>query len=483
MKNPQPSGRQLRVAVYIRVSSDEQAQRGDSIRDQKERGIKYIEEHKNMSLQDVYLDDGVSGQKLDRDDFTRLMNNVKDGLVDLIIFTKLDRWFRSLRHYLNTQAVLEKYNAAWTAIDQPYFDTSTPYGRAFVAQSMTWAELEAQNGGLRVSDVFRTKVEHGEVITGKVPRGYKIENKRMILSEEAPAVRDCILHFLKNQSMSKTISYMKDQYGIVMTPQNFKQTILRNEKITGRYRGNGHYCPRLISDDSFQEIQDILNRNSNIKSSQKYSYLFSGLLICGECGCKMSGCHINTLSKPKDGQRIRYKYPAYECKQHRTSKKCPNSGEIREARIEEYLLENLREQFRSYTADFEAVIRQTSNSRKKKNQIKKKLDRLKDLYINGAITLEEFKADRLRFEAQLDQLHREAQLNQSCCSPQSDLSQKDLSPPPKPEALKNLLHTDFESLYRGLDNEQKRLFWRSVIREIRVSNSRGRCREYTVIFL
>lgn len=465
MKNPQSPGRPLRVAVYIRVSSDEQAQRGDSIRDQKERGIRYIENHKNMILQDIYLDDGVSGQKLDRDDFIRLINSVKGGLVDLIIFTKLDRWFRSLRHYLNTQAVLEKYNAAWTAIDQPYFDTSTPYGRAFVAQSMTWAELEAQNGGLRVSDVFRTKVEHGEVITGKVPRGYKIENKRMALSEDAPAVCDSILHFLSSQSMNKTLSYMKDQYGIVMTPQNFKQTLLRNEKVTGRYRGNEDYCPRLISDDSFQEIQRILDRNSNIKSSQKYPYLFSGLLVCEECGCKMSGCHINVLSKPRDGQKIRYKYPAYECKQHRTPKKCPNSGEIREARIEKYLLENIRQQLRSYTADFEIISRQTTDgSRKKKYQIKKRLDRLKDLYINGAITLEEFKADRLRFEAQSDR-------------------QESLSPAHKPEALKDLLHTDFESIYRSLDNEQKRLFWRSVIRDIRISKSEGRSREYTVTFL
>lgn len=474
MKNPQSPGRSLRVALYIRVSSDEQAQKGDSIRDQKERGIKYIEDHKNMSLQDIYLDDGVSGQKLDRDDFTRLMNNVRDGLVDLIIFTKLDRWFRSLRHYLNTQAVLEKYNAAWTAIDQPYFDTSTPYGRAFVAQSMTWAELEAQNGGLRVTDVFRTKVEHGEVITGKVPRGYKIENKRMVLSEEAPAIRDSVLHFLKSQSMNETVSYMKDQYGIVMTPQNLKQTILRNEKITGRYRGNDHYCPGIISDDSFQEIQRILNRKNSIKSNQKYPYLFSGLLFCEECGCKMSGCHINVLSRRKDGQKIRYKYPAYECKQHRTSKKCPNSGEIRETRIEEYLLDVIGEPLRYYRADFDAKTRESTDNQRKKKRIEKRLERLKDLYINGAITLEEFKTDRLRFGDQLDQLSHAIQPSEF---------QSALSPGQKPEAIKNILHTDFESIYQSLDNEQKRLFWRSIIEEIRVSKSENRQRKYTVTFL
>lgn len=87
----------LRVALYIRVSSEEQANSGDSIRDQKERCEKYIADHEDMALQDTYIDDGISGQKLKRDDFQRLLQSVKDRKVDLIIFTKLDRWFRNLR--------------------------------------------------------------------------------------------------------------------------------------------------------------------------------------------------------------------------------------------------------------------------------------------------------------------------------------------------------------------------------------------------
>lgn len=466
MKKTTDPQRLLRVALYIRVSSDEQAERGDSIRDQKERGIKYINDHNNMLLQDIYLDDGVSGQKIDRDDFTRLLGSVKDGLVDLIVFTKLDRWFRSLRHYLNTQAVLEKHNVGWTAIDQPYFDTSTPYGRAFVAQSMTWAELEAQNGGLRVCDVFRTKVQHGEVITGKVPRGYKIENKHMVLSEEAPAIYDSIMYFLKYQSLNKTIRYMSEKYGITMTLQNLRNTILRNEKLVGRYRGNENYCPRLISDEDFNEIQRILDNNSNIRSSQKYPYIFSGLLVCDECGYKMSGCHINVLSQKKNGEVYRYKYPAYECKQFRAYKKCNNGGEIREVRIEEYLLKNVRELFCLYAADFEANSKKAVDNRARKKQIARKLERLKDLYLNEAITLEEYKMDRAKLEAQLEAL--------------PDLEQpqiRDL------KVLKNILNADFENMYLRLDNEQKRLFWRSIIKEIRVSKSVNRHREFTVLFL
>jgi site-specific DNA recombinase len=465
MKKDQEPKKLLRVAVYIRVSSDEQAERGDSIRDQKERGIKYIDDHKNMILQDVYLDDGVSGQKLDRDDFTRLIQNVTSGLVDLIIFTKLDRWFRSLRHYLNIQAVLEKNNAAWTAIDQPYFDTSTPYGRAFVAQSMTWAELEAQNGGLRVADVFRSKVKHGEVITGKVPRGYKIEDKRMVLSDEAPAIYDSIMYFTKNQSLHKTIIYMKETHGIIMTLQNFKKSILRNEKIIGHYRDNKNYCPRLISDEVFKEIQDVLDRNTNIRSNQRYPYILSGLLVCGECGYKLSGCHINVLCKKKSGLVFRYKYPAYECKQYRSYKKCDNGGEIREARIEEYLLKNVRELLNSHIATYTTGLQPIIDNRIKKNQLRKKIDRLKDLYLNEAITLEEYKIDRNKFESQLAELPDIVQPNENI------------------DAIKKLLDTNFEDIYLTLDNHQKRLFWRSIIKEIRISKSAERHREFIIVFL
>lgn len=453
------------VALYIRVSSDEQAEKGDSIRDQRERGLKYIREHSSMVLQDIYIDDGVSGQKLERDDFSRLIGNVKEGLVSLIIFTKLDRWFRSLRHYLNTQSILEKHNAAWVAIDQPYFDTSTPYGRAFVAQSMTWAELEAQNGGLRVSDVFRSKVEHGEVITGKVPRGYKIENKRMVLSEEAPAILDSILYFCRTQSLSSTITYLKETHGIVMTSQNYKMSLLRNEKLTGRYRGNEAYCPRLVSDAVFTDIQRILDHNSTVRSNQKYIYIFSGLLNCGECGRKMCGCKISVVSKKKSGSIYRYQYPAYECRQHRTCGQCVNSGEIREIRIEEYLLSLVSGELNGYFVEYEIREPAATDNRPKKERLRRKLERLKDLYINEAITLEEYQTDRARYEEQLSAL------------PDTLENGRDLTP------LKTSLSRDFETIYRSFDNLEKRIFWRAILKEIRVTKSMNRHRDFTVFFL
>lgn len=452
-----------RCAVYIRVSSEEQAKFGDSMRDQKERCIEYINGRKDALLQGVYVDDGVSGQKIDRDDFSRLMDVVANNEIDLIIFTKLDRWFRNLRHYLNTQAILEEHNVAWTAIDQPYFDTSTPHGRAFVAQSMMWAELEAQNDGVRIRDVFSNKVKYGEAITGKVPRGYRIENKHLVLSEEAPAIHDSFMYYLKTNSMSATIKYMQEKYQIRMTLQNLKASILQNEKYTGRYRDNESYCPRLISDEDFARVQQLLSKN--IRSSQKYDYIFSGLLVCAECGRKLGACHINVISKRKNGHVYRYRYPAYECKRYRAYHDCVNGGEIREVRVEEYLLDNIQRELANYIADVENKEAHKVDNRVQKAAIRRKLERLKDLYLNEVVSLEEYKVDRMRLEQDLESL------------PDTVEPKKDFS------SLRILIESDLKNIYQNLDNIEKRRFWRGFIREIRISKSAGRKRNYEILFL
>ncbi|MCB5608060.1 recombinase family protein, partial [[Ruminococcus] gnavus] len=64
--------------------------------------------------------------------------------------------------------------------EQPYFDTSTPHGRAFVNNSMIWAELEAQNDSDRILGVFDDKVDNGEVLSGSTPLGYTIVNKHLV---------------------------------------------------------------------------------------------------------------------------------------------------------------------------------------------------------------------------------------------------------------------------------------------------------------
>ena len=142
-----------RAALYIRVSSDKQVKEGDSIPAQREALRKYAKEH-NFLIAGEYIDDGISGTKYSqRDELQRMLSDVEARKIDIILFTKLDRYFRSVRHYTATQAILDKYGVGWTAIWEPIYDTTTPQGRLILNQMMSIAQFEAENTGQRIRQV------------------------------------------------------------------------------------------------------------------------------------------------------------------------------------------------------------------------------------------------------------------------------------------------------------------------------------------
>lgn len=447
----------VRVAIYIRVSTDAQAKKGDSTGEQMDTLQAYINDNEQMILQDVYIDDGVSGQKLNRNDFTRLMENVRAGLIDLIIFTKLDRWFRSLRHYLNTQATLEKYGVNWLAVSQPYYDTTTPQGRAFVAQSMTFAELEAQNDSVRIRDVFDWKYKNGQVLSGRVPLGYSIENKHMVPNADAGKAQAVFEYYDRVGSLNSTIRFLESEYGIIMTQANLKRSILTNSKYIGVFRDNENFCPAIISRDLFERVQQKLHYN--IKSSQCYPYIFSGLVVCSCCGHSMGG-FMQTSSVCKKTQR-RYRYPSYRCRHAFPNRHCENRKVIYEKKLEKYLLENIEPLISQYIVDYELKSAPVVDNRQKRAAILKKIERLKELYVNDEITMDEYKTDKARYMDQIATL------------PDTAAPEKDLT------VLREFLNTDISTIYETMSAEEKRYLWRSVIKEIQV-NASG---EYNIIFL
>ena len=122
----------MRTAIYCRVSTDIQVKEGDSIQAQLSALRSYCKKN-GYEIVGEYIDDGISGTLLnERDELQRMLDDVRDRKIDLVIFTRLDRYFRNLRHYLNTQEVLDKYNVPWIAIWENY-ETQTPQGkRVFV---------------------------------------------------------------------------------------------------------------------------------------------------------------------------------------------------------------------------------------------------------------------------------------------------------------------------------------------------------------
>lgn len=444
----------LRVAIYIRVSTDKQVKDGDSMRDQLATGQKYIDSHENMILVDTYIDDGISGQKLKRDDFQRLIDDVRASRIDLIIFTRLDRWFRNLRHYLNTQDILDRHGVSWTAIEQPYFDTSTPHGRAFVNNSMIWAELEAQNDSDRILGVFDDKVDNGEVLSGSTPLGYTIENKHLIPDDDAPTAVTIFQYYRKTGNLSMTLRYMESEFGLVRSAASLKN-MLTNTKYIGEFRDNKEYCPAIIDHDLFYDVQRLLK--INIKSGKKHDYIFSGLVVCDDCDHIMSGCQQRAGGRVRaDGTRITYKYSVYRCRQGVNLHRCPNRKLVFETTLESMLLDRIRPELEKYIAEYEVANLPALRTDAKRRSVEGKMQKLKDLYLNDLITMDEFKLDREKLLMQLEKINAEDS------RPVKDLSY-----------LKNFLKMDFESVYDSLSIPERRELWRSIVKEIRVDHDKN----------
>ena len=173
----------MRVGLYARVSTDIQAKDGDSIPAQLSALREYAKKN-NYEVVGEFVDDGVSGVLLDeRDELQHLLECVERGEVDLILFTRLDRWFRSIRHYLNVQDQLDRYGVPWKSIWES-FETISPQGRFMVNQTLSFAQYESETTAIRIRHVFDYKKSQHEVLSGKVPYGYKIVNKHLVPDHE-----------------------------------------------------------------------------------------------------------------------------------------------------------------------------------------------------------------------------------------------------------------------------------------------------------
>lgn len=440
-----------RVALYMRVSTDQQAKEGDSIPAQREALRKYAEEHGHVVV-DEYMDEGISGRKFkERDELQRMLEDVRKKKIDIILFTKLDRFYRSIRHYTATQEILDKYGVGWLAIWEPIYDTTTPSGRLIVNQMMSIAQFEAENTGQRIKQVFEYKVGIGEAICGSVPLGYSIENKRVVPNEDAEIVRAMFDYYKRTNNLRQTTLFVEREFGILRTQANIR-TLLSNKLYIGTYRDNRNYCDPIVDKDTFDAVQRALS--INIKVGKRHEYVFCGLVICAECGHR----YVAT-TKYSYRKGIKYGYPFYHCLQ-RPSERCMTSIFIGETTIEKALFEKVLPSLEGKQAEYIIEEKKQKGNKSKISALEAKIQRTKDLYIAGMLTIEEVTEKVKQYESEIESLQVEP--------PKIDYTE-----------LKKFLSADFQELYKTLSPTEKRQIWRSVIKEIRIDKDRN----ITVSFL
>lgn len=434
----------IRVGLMCRVSTDEQALHGDSLQAQEEALVEYANAN-NMKIYKVYRDAGFSARKpvLKRPAMLELLEDVRAGKIDMILFTKLDRWFRNIKEYHKIQEILEKNKVVWKAILEDY-NTATADGRLKVNIMLSVAENEADRTSERIKFVFNSKIMRGEAILSSynAPLGYTVVEingvNKLVKDDET---REMVEYFFKTALTSSI------RQAAILTQQkyNFKRDvsvwyrIAHNELYAGSYRGIDNYCEPYVTQAQLDEI----TKNKTIrKAQQNRVYLFSGMIPCPECGYIMTARY----SHPPDDRNRELLY--YRCPK-RTLKQC-SAKSISESRTEKYLLENVEAELEKFILSHELSQPKTPKKKTDTAKLKEQLRRVNVSYQAGNMEDDEYLAKTKEIKAMIEKAEKiEGQENSI------DI-----------EALKDFLNSGFVSIYDSLEREEQQRLWRSIIDKI-----------------
>lgn len=416
-----------RAALYYRVSTEEQNKVGFSLDAQRESLVEYANENR-LRVVGEYRDGGFSARKKwrSRPAFVSLMESVERNEIDVILFVKLDRWFRNIADYYEVQRILEAHNVRWIAILEDY-DTTTANGRLNLNIKLSIAQDEADRTSERIKFVFEEKKKRKEVLSGKIPLGYKIEDKHAVIDEEAaPLVREIFEHYISYRSTGELQRWLAAEKGVKISVTMIR-SMLENERYMGTWFGITDYAPPLIDSHTFRTAQEIHKVRSQRNASRSSRvYLFTGLCFCSVCGRRMKTYPVNG-------------FVYYRCQRYDQWRDCTNSKRQNERKIEKYLVDNIlaivEDNIRVKEAEFVEV-------RDKTPEIKRKISRLQELYINDLIDLDAYKAQYAELTEMLQ-------------------SQEQTVPPPKLDEIMPAME-----LYETLTPQGKKAFWSRLVKKI-----------------
>lgn len=443
--------RRVKAALYIRVSTEDQAREGHSLGVQKDYLVDFAKrEGFEICFADskgaVYMDDGYSGYSLERPAMNQLLEDARAKKFDLILVYKLDRFSRRLRDILNILDEFDVLGIQFKSATEPY-DTTTSSGKLMLQQLGSFAEFERNRIIERVFPGMVRGVQAGHWQGSRyAPFGYfydKTAKRLLVVEGEAQLVREIFRRYISGEPCQKIAGDFFQKKIFSRSGGTFNSSlvrkILRNKIYTGKLVWNAHHYDRkqktqrgcryikndpskvieadglhqpIIAVEVFSRAQNILDRNRRGSFHRKRvrDYVLSGILTCAKCGYRYNG--VSNLKNHKTGE----KRPYYRCSGRATRNiHCGNNdvrAEIPEAEVSEILEvlftsgEVTKERMRNLITDHyrEQAVGEVSqgleNLKKELQGCSAKLGKLTDVYLDGSIGKDIFegKAQKLRNE-------------------------------------------------------------------------------------
>ncbi|MDD2518408.1 MAG: recombinase family protein [Bacilli bacterium] len=412
----------IKAGLYIRVSTDRQAEAGYSVEAQKENLTNFANEQ-GWNIFDLYADEGISGKNIqDRPDVKRLINDIKNKKIDVVVLYKFDRLTRDMSDTEDVMKLIQEFGIQVYTISGGTVDVSTATGRFQLRISGAVAQLEREQIIERVKAALVQKVKSGKSLcTSIISYGYdrpKHQEIQTINKEEARIVKRIFKMYITGKTFTEIAKLLNAEgiptknKGKVRKRRNSNETyvinsvwqpktirlILSNITYIGGVRYgintpnefeelNGLHEP-IISQEMWDKVQERLTKVKTVSRTNypKEDVYYCGTLICAVCGHKLTT--QRTKKTAKDGTKL--VHCAYRCI-NREKGQCTAIG-MSHNKVEEVFLnyiENIEELSEIENIDTveedENIIEHIMQLKNKQSETERKKKEVMDLFMRNDI--------------------------------------------------------------------------------------------------
>ena len=471
----------VKVGIYVRVSTEEQAKEGFSINAQKDK-LKQYALVRDWDIYDIYIDDGKSGKNLtERPEVLRLIQDVEDKKINSVLVYRIDRLTRSMKNLLELLDLFQKKDCSFNSLMEA-IDTSSGTGRMFLKIVGIFVEFERENLAERVSFGYEQKAKEGQY-TAKHVYGYDyIKGQGMIVNEQEKAIINDIFNwYLNGMSFSRMVKKLKDTN--VPTKKGGKwhtaiiSRILTNSLYIGkmRYKVNPKDLTEcelevevknvepIISEEVFYNAQQIYKqrRKNQSRSYPRENVYFNGTLYCGLCGRKMNTRQHRDTTVINSPLYVSYRCCQEDCK-------TLNISQMKiETAFSEYIkgftleLNDLNTPHKEEISDEESQLK---NLTKELQKYERRNKYIRELFLQEKLNIEEYR--KMSDELDLKIIPLQERISDISITSQESYQQTD----PK-RILKAVNH--FKLNWEYLSNQEKATFMHKFVKEIKVEKANG----------
>jgi site-specific DNA recombinase len=427
----------MKVSLYTRVSTEDQAREGTSLEVQKEFLVSYAQREGN-EIAEIYVDDGYSGYSMERPALRKLLADAKKKKFEMVIVHKIDRFSRNLRDLLNLVEELELLDISLKSATEAY-DTSNSAGKMMFQQLGSFAEFERNRIKERVFPGMIKGVQRGNWQGARYsPYGYYYNKGKKLLEvvkEEADIVKLAYTMYLAGQSTQQVAGYLYRKEYKTRSGGRFNTKlicdILKNQIYLGNLVWNRHHYDKkqktlkgckyvrnepskviivkgrheaIIYQDDFDAVQKKMAfaRKGVVRKCNSNEYPLTGIISCARCDNSFQGC-MNTATRENKKTKTKRRY--YRCSARQTyDMPCENSyARAEDIEIEVYtiisvifdqdiddarLFNLVKNSSHSHSEDSE---KQLGEAKLKLEENIIKQERLSSIFTDGLLAIEAYK--------------------------------------------------------------------------------------------